>query len=186
MRIIAGEFRGRPLASARDHSIRPTTDRAKQTIFDILSNRLELEGLLVLDLFAGTGSLGLEALSRGARHVVFVEKNKSSLTILEKNIRSVHCEGRSTIHCADVFWFLKHTAQSFDLIFADPPYKLPAIGELPNAIYASPVSREGSYVILEHSKESPMALSESMYEITTRPFGQTTVLILHTKPNLVP
>ncbi|MFH0989027.1 MAG: 16S rRNA (guanine(966)-N(2))-methyltransferase RsmD [bacterium] len=181
MRIISGEFRGRILSSARDHSIRPTTDRAKQTIFDILSNRIDLEDLMVLDLFAGSGSLGLEALSRGARHVVFIEKSKSSISILEQNIQSVHCEQRSTVHSADVFWYLKHTSQSFDLIFADPPYKLFTIGEIPDAIYHSSASREGSYVVMEHSKDSSMNLSEAMYEITKKPFGQTTVLILHTK-----
>jgi 16S rRNA (guanine966-N2)-methyltransferase len=75
MRIIAGEFRGRSLESVRDLSVRPTTDRAKQTIFDILSNRIEFDGLDVLDLFAGSGSLGLEALSRGVKSVTFIDNS---------------------------------------------------------------------------------------------------------------
>lgn len=181
MRIIAGQFRGRTLATVRDLTIRPTTDRAKQTIFDILSNRIEFEGIRVLDLFAGSGSLGLEALSRGAQEIVFVEKSRGSIKVLESNISTLKCEHQCTVYPADVFWYLKHTRQAFDLVFVDPPYKLEEIGALPSAIYRSSVVNEGSYVVMEHSKESAIELSESNYEITRKAFGQTIVLILKTK-----
>lgn len=181
MRIIAGQFRGRTLATVRDLTIRPTTDRAKQTIFDILSNRIEFEGIRVLDLFAGSGSLGLEALSRGAQEIVFVEKSRGSIKVLESNISTLKCEQQCTVYPADVFWYLKHTRQAFDLVFVDPPYKLEEIGTLPSAIYRSSVVNEGSYVVMEHSKESAIELSESNYEITRKAFGQTIVLILKTK-----
>jgi 16S rRNA (guanine966-N2)-methyltransferase len=181
MRIIAGQFRGRRLLSARDRSVRPTTDRTKQSIFDMVSHRLNLEGIEVLDLFAGSGSLGLEALSRGARHVVFVDKARGSIQILEKNIDTLGCRPQCTVYPAEVFWFLKNTRRSFDLGFVDPPYRLEEIGSLPTSIYRSPVVRNGSYVVMEHSKESQIELSTAMYDILRKPFGQTTVLILQVK-----
>jgi 16S rRNA (guanine(966)-N(2))-methyltransferase RsmD len=181
MRIIAGEFRGRLLESVRDLSVRPTTDRAKQTIFDILTNRLDFEGFEVLDLFAGSGSLGLEALSRGAKSVTFIDKARKALEVLEKNVASLGCKERCSVYQADVFWYLKNIHRTYDLIFTDPPYKLENIGILPNSIYDSGVLRDGTYVVMEHSRESAIELDEQKYEILKKPFGQTTVLILKTK-----
>jgi 16S rRNA (guanine966-N2)-methyltransferase len=111
MRIIAGSFGGRHLITVRDRSIRPTTDRAKQTIFDMLAARIAFDGIDVLDLFAGSGSLGLEALSRGARSVVFVEQSTRSLSVLEQNINSLNCRDHCIIHHAEVFWYLRTTRQ---------------------------------------------------------------------------
>ncbi len=181
MRIIAGNFRGRRLTSVRDHSVRPTTDRAKQTIYDILSNRIDFQGIEVLDLFAGSGSLGLEALSRGAKSVVFIEKSRRALKVLETNIRSLGSEAQCTIHQADVFWFLKNVQRSFDLIFADPPYKLETISTLPDAIYESAAAKSGAFVVMEYSRETPIELSEAKFEMTRKHFGQTVVLILKTR-----
>jgi 16S rRNA (guanine966-N2)-methyltransferase len=181
MRIIAGQHRGRNLVTVRDHSVRPTTDRAKQTIFDILSNRLDFDGIEVLDLFAGSGSLGLEAISRGARQATFVDKSPQSLQILEANIRSIGCEAQCTAYAADVFWYLKNARRSFDLVFVDPPYRLDRIADLPKELFASEALREGTFVVMEHSKESPVEPAETMFDITRKPFGQTTVLILKTR-----
>ena len=181
MRIIAGQFRGRGLVSVHDRSVRPTTDRAKQSIFDMLSHRMDLQGVEVLDLFAGSGSLGLEALSRGARHVVFVDKARQSTQILEKNIAALGCHTQCTVYPADVFWFLKNTRRVFDLVFVDPPYRLEEIGSLPTAVYRSPAVRNGSLVVMEHSKESDIDLPASMFKILKKPFGQTTVLLLEVK-----
>jgi 16S rRNA (guanine966-N2)-methyltransferase len=181
MRIIAGQFRGRNLVSVRDYSVRPTTDRAKQTIFDILSNRLDFEGIEVLDLFAGSGSLGLEAISRGARQVTFVDKSPQSLQALETNVRTLGCSEQCISYAADVFWYLKNARRPFDLVFVDPPYRLERITELPSELYASAALRDGTYVIMEHSRESSVEPSESMFEITRKPFGQTSVLIMKTK-----
>jgi 16S rRNA (guanine966-N2)-methyltransferase len=178
MRIIAGEFRGRSIESVRDLSVRPTTDRAKQTIFDILTNRLDFDGLEVLDLFAGSGSLGLEALSRGVKSVTFIDKARKSLEVLEKNVASLKCEPRCSIYQADVFWYLKNMNHTYDLIFADPPYKLENIGVLPNAIYDAGVLHDDTYVVMEHSRESLIELDEQKYEILRKAFGQTTVLIM--------
>ena len=182
MRIIAGQHRGRTLVSVRDQSVRPTTDRAKQTIFDILSNRLDFEEIEVLDLFAGSGSLGLEAISRGAGQVTFVDKSTSSLKALEANVRTLGCAEQCTSYAADAFWYLKNAHRSFDLVFVDPPYRLERIAELPAELFASEALREGTFVVMEHSKESQVEPSESMFEVIRKPFGQTTVLVLKTKP----
>ena len=181
MRIIAGQHRGRNLVTVRDHSVRPTTDRAKQTIFDILSNRLDFDGIEVLDLFAGSGSLGLEAISRGARQATFVDKSPQSLQVLEANVTALGCNEQCTSYAADVFWYLKNARHAFDVVFVDPPYRLERIADLPAELHASRALREGTFVVMEHSRKSPVEPSESMFEITRKLFGQTIVLILKTK-----
>jgi len=181
MRIIAGIHRGRILANPRDRTVRPTTDRAKQTIFDILSNRILFDGVQVLDLFAGSGSLGLEAISRGAASVTFVDSSRDSLTLVQKNIGALHCGDRCTVYQADVFWYLRNTQARYDLVFADPPYRLEKIGTIPTAIHDSGVLKQDAFVVMEHSRESTVELDESMYTVVRKPFGQTTVLVLQTK-----
>jgi len=181
MRIIAGTHRGRILASPHDRTVRPTTDRAKQTIFDILSNRLKFEGSQVLDLFAGTGSLGLEAISRGAASVTFVDSSRDSLEVLKKNVTALRCDDLCTLYQADVFWYLKNTQARYDIVFADPPYRLERIGSIPSAVWESGVLKPRAFVVMEHSRESVIELDEKKYDILRKPFGQTTVLILRNK-----
>lgn len=178
MRIIAGTYRGRKLFASRDLSIRPTADRVKQTIFDILANRLTFEGIDVLDLFAGSGSLGLEALSRGASSTTFIEKSPASMKILEKNIRSLGCKDRVSVHLADVFWYLKHPHKTYGLVFADPPFKLELIGTLPTAIASSGAIRQGTFVVMEHARDTDVTVPQEHFETIRKTFGQTMVLIL--------
>lgn len=178
MRIIGGMYRGRTLTALRDLSIRPTADRVKQTIFDLLATRVDLDGTQVLDLFAGSGSLGLEALSRGAAHVTFIEKARTSLEALEKNIRTLGCEDRATTHQAEVFWFLRNAHATYDLVFVDPPYALETIGTLPSVIAGSGVLHKGSFVVMEHSRESDVPVPEDAFEVLRKLFGQTVLLIL--------
>lgn len=181
MRIIAGTYRGRILASPRDRTVRPTTGRAKQTIFDILTNRVDFDGLRVLDLFAGSGSLGLEAISRGVASVTFVDNSRDSLALLQENVHALQCETQCTVYQADVFWYLKNTRSRYDVVFADPPYRLEKIGTIPRAVHDSGVLNDRGYMVMEHSRESAIELDDNVYEILKRPFGQTTVLILQIK-----
>lgn len=183
MRIIAGTFRGRTLTAGRGHAIRPATDRARQTIFDILTHRISFEDLEVLDLFSGTGSLGLESLSRGAAHVTFVESSRSSIDVLQANIRSLRCEPLCTVYQSEVFRFLKSVGRSYDLIFVDPPYALPDIVRIPEAIEASTVLQPGSIVVMEHPTSVPVTLRPEKYAVTRRQFGQTGVLIAEFSPS---
>ncbi len=178
MRIIAGALRGRTLVTVRDLSVRPMTDRVKQAVFDVLAHRLRFEGITVLDLFSGSGSLGLEAISRGAQHVTFIDSSGKSLETVEKNIESLKCTAQCTVYRADAFWYIKHVQMQFDLIFADPPYALDNIGILPNEIYDSGILHNGTYVIMEHNRRSAIELDDRKYDIVEKPFGQTTVLIL--------
>ncbi|HLF19642.1 MAG TPA: 16S rRNA (guanine(966)-N(2))-methyltransferase RsmD [Bacteroidota bacterium] len=184
MRIIAGKYGGRILTSLSGLSVRPTTDRAKQTIFDVLSGRIDFEGIKVLDLFSGSGSLGLEALSRGAGSVTMVDNSLKSLKVAENNVRMLGCQSQCTLYQADAFWHLKNTKQSFDLVFADPPFKLETIGRIPERVYQSTVLNVDSFFVMEHSKESRIGLDPKHFEIMTKQFGQTTVLIMKKLPPL--
>jgi 16S rRNA (guanine(966)-N(2))-methyltransferase RsmD len=124
MRIIAGEFRGRKLLPPVGDTTRPITDRAKQSIFDVLQPRME--DAVVYDCFAGTGSMGLECLSRGCRTVMFFEQDRSALTRLRQNIATLSLEARSTVISGDIFkWSASadDAALSVDLVFFDPPYR---------------------------------------------------------------
>jgi 16S rRNA (guanine966-N2)-methyltransferase len=177
MRIIAGTFRGRTLTTGRGLSIRPATDRARQTIFDILTHRMSFEGLAVLDLFSGTGSFGLESLSRGAAHTTFVDSSRSSMDVLQANIRALGCQDQCTVYQSDVFRFLKSVGRAYDLIFADPPYGLPDLTRIPEAIEASQALRAGSTVVMEHPTSLPIVLPTDRFAVTTRQFGQTLVFI---------
>jgi 16S rRNA (guanine966-N2)-methyltransferase len=121
MRIISGKYRGHHLVSFQADHIRPTTDRVKESQFNILTGYFD--GARVLDLFAGTGNLGLEAISRGAREVIFVEKNKKSIAILEKNVEKLKVSEPYQIVQKDVLSFLKsYQGEPFDVVFADPPF----------------------------------------------------------------
>jgi 16S rRNA (guanine966-N2)-methyltransferase len=123
MRIIAGTHRGRKLLAPENHDTRPITDRVKQSLFDVLTPRME--GARVLDIFAGTGSMGLESLSRGASHATFIESGRSALKLLRQNIDAFGFADRSLIVPVDVFkWRPMQGAEgTADIIFLDPPYR---------------------------------------------------------------
>ncbi len=132
MRVVGGEFRGRPLATPRDHAIRPTTDRAREAVFNVLAHRFgeELEGARVLDLFAGTGALGLEALSRGASYAVFIEESAEGRGLIRSNVEAFGLTGRTKIFRRDATNLGEAgTMAPFGLLFADPPYGK-GLGEL--------------------------------------------------------
>lgn len=121
MRIIAGRFKGRRLAAPTWDGLRPTSDKLRETLFNILAPRVE--GARVLDGFAGTGAVGLEALSRGADHVIFIERDRRAAALIARNAAVCGAEGRYTIECGEVAAVLRHRHdRRFDLILLDPPY----------------------------------------------------------------
>ncbi len=123
MRIIAGDWRGRKLTSPKGDATRPTADRTRETLFSMLASRLgSFEELRVADLFAGSGALGLEALSRGAGHCLFVEQERGALDAIRANIASFDCRARSTVESGSVMG-LRAASAPLDLILADPPYR---------------------------------------------------------------
>ncbi|GIL16791.1 MAG: methyltransferase [Oligoflexia bacterium] len=151
MRIISGKYRGHHLTSFQAGHIRPTTDRVKESMFNILMN--DIEGARVIDLFSGTGNLGLEALSRGAREVVFVEKNKSSIDILKKNIAKLKIEEPYQIIQKDVLSFLKsYQGEPFDLIFADPPFTEEMAHDVMMGASASQLFHENTLMLIESGR----------------------------------
>ena len=120
MRVIAGEFKGRRLKTPKWEGVRPTSDKLRETLFNILAPRIV--GARVLDGYAGTGALGLEALSRGASHVTFVEKDRRAAALIEENAQVCGLKGGYTIACGDFRASHQRFAGSFDLILLDPPY----------------------------------------------------------------
>jgi 16S rRNA (guanine966-N2)-methyltransferase len=140
MRIIAGEFRGRSLKAPGDRRARPTADRVREAWFSMLAG--ELEGARVLDLFAGSGALGLEALSRGAASVDFVEVSRTALAALRANVAALDVEGRVRIQAGDALRFVAGLAPgAYDVVCADPPYKSEAAPQLIAAFRAAPFAR---------------------------------------------
>ncbi|MFN4039542.1 MAG: 16S rRNA (guanine(966)-N(2))-methyltransferase RsmD [Erythrobacter sp.] len=122
MRIVAGEWRGRKLVAPKGEATRPTADRARETLFNMLNSRLgSFEDLRIADLFAGSGALGLEALSRGAAHVLFVEQDRAALDAIRANIAALDARARTHVEAGSVM-SLRASAQPYDLILLDPPY----------------------------------------------------------------
>ena len=122
MRIIAGEWRGRKLAAPKGDATRPTADRTRETLFAMLTSRLgDFEGLQVVDLFAGSGALGLEALSRGAEHCLFVEQDRAAVDVIRANIAALGAALRTRVEAGSVM-ALRAATKPLDLILADPPY----------------------------------------------------------------
>lgn len=151
MRIISGKFRGRRLMPPKNITARPTTDFAKESLFNLLVNRMDFDGIDVLDLFAGTGSIGLECVSRGAREVTAVELAHTQQNFIIATCKSL---GISNLHVirGDVFKFIKSSAVRYDLIFADPPYALDELPTLPSLIVPDRL-KPGGLFVLEHGDQ---------------------------------
>ena len=132
-------------------SARPTTDFARENIFNVIENRFDLEGKTALDLFAGTGAISLEFLSRGCASVTAVEKTRTQFEFIRK-VKEALNENNLNLVKGDVFKFLATDKNQYDFIFADPPYDLPNFAEVPELVLNSGLLRNGSMFILEHSK----------------------------------
>lgn len=175
MRVISGYLKNRQLKSAHKLNIRPATDRVKETIFNVLQTRLDLEGVKVLDLFAGTGSLGIEAISRAALKVIFVDNSPKVCKLIKENIKNLEIEQSSEIICTDAIKFIEHTSEKFDLIFADPPYEYTHLQEIPTKIFFNNILEPKGYLIIEHSRKTTFEPT-NLYKIAVqKEFGNTIV-----------
>ena len=171
MRVISGKYRGRKLASPADDSVRPTTDRIKETIFNIL--QWQVEGARVLDLFAGSGALGIECLSRGAEDVVFVDRNPASVALVRQNLKGM--DGNFRVVAADFMGVLRSGESKFDLVFIDPPYKS-GLGELAvDAVFDLGRLAEDGTVVYEHSSELAYSPKREAVVTRTKVMGSVTV-----------
>ena len=182
MRIIAGEFRGRTILSPKTDQTRPITDRVKQSVFDVLSPYLP--DAVVYDLFAGTGSLGLECLSRDCKQAIFFESDRSAQTLLRKNIEVLKLQDRAKIVASDLFvWFAAAPApvQPADILFLDPPYRFlneraADLRTLAETIALKHLSPSG-LVIFRHDRADSLALP-NLHPADTRDYGSMRVEFL--------
>jgi 16S rRNA (guanine966-N2)-methyltransferase len=185
MRVIAGSAGGIQLTVPR-HGVRPTMDRVKAAIFSSLAD--QVIGAPILDLFAGSGGLGIEALSRGAASVLFVEEDRQSIAAIEKNLAKTKLSGR--VRQQDVFEFLRHSslAEKFRIIFADPPYEKTKAGErfterlLANAALAQ-LLEPGGVFVLEKRPAERVPDTELWNVIRAKTYGATEVLFLRHAPS---
>ncbi len=181
MRVIAGSLKGKKLNSVSGRTIRPTSDRLRESIFNIIS--YGFQGAVVLDLFAGTGALGIEALSRGAESAVFIDNTKDSLSVIEKNIRSCALENRTKI----IKWnivknlnCLRQDRPAFNYVFMDPPYNKNTIEQTLFNLHQSSSLEKGAVIIVEHSPFEPIPGEYLEYNITDqRRYGKSLVSFLN-------
>ena len=171
MRIIAGEHGGRKFnPPAKMPYTRPTTDIAKEGLFNILQHKLDFEDLKTLDLFGGTGSISYELASRGVTDLTIVEKDSQMFDFIKKTAASLHIEGLKAVKM-DVFKFISQCNTRFDFIFAGPPYALTTIDELPVQVFEKHLLNKGGWFVLEHTprndyKNSPFYKMERNYGTT--------------------
>ncbi len=154
MRIISGTHKGRRFQIGSKFSARPTTDFAKETLFNVLQNRYDFEDLAILDLFGGTGSISFEFASRGAQPILTIEKNRKHFDYIRKNSSELGFSEMIKVINADVFGFLPKLSQQFDIIFADPPFDLENAKKLPDIIFNSNLLATDGLFILEHSSDN--------------------------------
>lgn len=152
MRIINGLYRRRRFQIPASFKARPTTDFAKESLFNVLSHLIDWEGAYALDLFAGTGSISFELISRGCRCVTAVEQDRAHVAFITKVANELKTKSLSLIK-GDALYFLNRAMpQSFDFIFADPPYSLGKITEIPQLVFDNNILRKGGVFVIEHSK----------------------------------
>ncbi len=179
MRIVAGQARGRRLVVPKGCEVRPTADRVREALFSMLGSRVS--NARVLDLFAGTGALGLEALSRGAASAVFVEKSKAVRAVLERNITDLGFESEATVFSSDArsaLRVLMKDVVKFDIVFLDPPYAGTLLEVTLNAIGVSGLLERDAVVVAEHPRGEQPRLPKSLRVTTTKSYGGTDLSIV--------
>ncbi len=149
MRIIGGSLGRRIIRPPAGLPVRPTTDKAKEALFNILNNYVDFEGLRVLDLFAGTGSISYEFASRGAKQVVAVDNNVKCVSFIQK-VKQEYELDKLIVYKTDALKYIAHAAGAFDLVFCDPPYDMAGIAEIPEMILSKNLVDDGGMLIVEH------------------------------------
>ncbi|WP_299779286.1 16S rRNA (guanine(966)-N(2))-methyltransferase RsmD [uncultured Roseobacter sp.] len=180
MRIIAGQFRGTALASVgkgdKGAHLRPTSDRVRESLFSVLAHHGVVHGARVLDLFAGTGALGLEALSRGAAHVRFVDDGRVAQGLIRQNIAKLRVEDQTDLVRQDATRLRAHEAAPYDLVFLDPPYGKDLGGRALMAAMAGGWLAQEAFVVWEEAQ--PMPAPDGFEPVDQRRYGDTHVTLL--------
>lgn len=150
MRIVGGIFSGRRFNPPANTTARPTTDVAKEALFNILQNMIDIEDIHACELFGGTGSISYELISRGAATVTLVEMDMGNINFVKKTAEALGIKEKCTIIKGDVFRFIKQSTEQYDFIFADPPYALPHIDDIPRLVFEYNMLAEDGIFVLEH------------------------------------
>lgn len=168
MRIVGGKYRNRRLKPPAGIEARPTTDFAKEGLFNVLHHRVPLEGIRVLDLFAGTGNIALEFLSRGAREVLSVDQDRKLIAFMQRTAAEWNEAGWRVVR-SDVPAFLRSHRSSYDIVFADPPFHMEGIEAIPTLVFEARLLDNDGLLIVEHSEH--MDLSRLPGHTVTREYG---------------
>ncbi len=163
MRIIAGNLKGRRLVPPANLPVRPTTDMARESLFNILNNYVDFDDLAVMDLFAGTGAVSFEFVSRGVKEVTAVDVNMACTDWMKKACQQFNVDNIHVVR-ADVFDLLKRAYKKFDIIFADPPYMLETIPQLPDIIFDKDLLTDDGILVLEHPAEYDFSLHPHFWQ----------------------
>lgn len=162
MRVISGTARGRRLGELEGMETRPTTDRVKEALFNIV--QFEIPGRKILDLFGGTGQLGIEALSRGAEQCTFVDQRSDAVSLIRRNLNSTELSEKGRVVQGDSVGFLKTCGEKFDVIFLDPPYRADLLERAVEAIAAFDILREHGIMVCESTLDKVLPTLEAPYE----------------------
>lgn len=167
MRIIGGRLKGQAIMPPAGYAARPTTDYAKEGLFNTLVNEFDFESLAMLDLFSGTGSISYEAASRGCTDIISVEMNPANARFIKKTAAALGLSGMQVVH-HNVFDFLNICTKKFDLVFADPPYAIDNLAGIPDKVFGAGILNEGALFVMEHPgtfsfKEHPCFIKEKKY-----------------------
>lgn len=177
MRVIGGELRGKKLIAPKDETVRPTTDRVKESMFNLIYDYID-EDTLVYDLFSGTGGLGIEALSRGAAKVFFCDKSRESYNITKQNIKECRLDDRSRLFFGNYKKALAEFDQKADLVFLDPPYGLDLWKQCADELIAQDKLNEDAVIVMEHGVENELkSMSENLSLIKERKYGAIVISI---------
>ncbi len=170
MRIISGSKKGIIIHAPNSLPVRPTTDRSKESLFNILENHFNLDAVSILDLFAGTGNISYEFASRGASGVLSIDADHGCVRFIKQTAQKLNFDTLEAIK-QDVFIFLKNTGESFDIIFADAPYALDRIIEIPDLVFKKKILKDHGWLIIEHA--TSLDLSQQFGFFESRKYGQS-------------
>ncbi|MBP8033648.1 MAG: 16S rRNA (guanine(966)-N(2))-methyltransferase RsmD [Bacteroidia bacterium] len=168
MRIIGGTYRGKQIIAPKNLPVRPTTDFAKEGLFNILNNKIDFEDLTVLDLFCGTGNISLEFASRGAKKIYSIDKHSPCLFFIKDTAKALKLSSIITDR-ADVFKYLEKSHSTFDVIFADPPYELENIEMIHELVFKNNLLNPDGILVIEHSQKTDLSAKSNYIE--TRKYG---------------
>jgi 16S rRNA (guanine(966)-N(2))-methyltransferase RsmD len=179
LRIIGGIYKGKQLVAPKNLPVRPTTDFAKEGLFNILNNKIDFNEIAVLDLFCGTGNISLEFASRGVQKIIAIDKHTPCLNFVKDTAKLLKMNG-IFIERADVFKYLEKSQGKFDLIFADPPYELDNIASIHELVFKNNLLNPNGLLIIEHSAKTD--LSNKLYYLETRKYGNVNFSFFEFEP----